>query len=135
MTDFPGPQASRIHDVFGLDRSVLCHHVPAASGGRSECEHARVAVDLGTGQTCAFCECVRRSGGVEVALEWIVNRAKHASGIDYRAEFGNFCRPNELRIEAKYPVACPIRAKKVPPVARGGNIESAGKMQAHILTR
>ena len=129
LPHLPRPQARRVDHVFGVHRALHGHHVPVPAGAGAKLAHRVAQHDLRALHPGALRIRLRGAGGVEVAVQGIVERAEHPGGAGDRREPRDLLRPHDLGVEPHVAMLGPLGLEEVEAVAVRGEGEPADVVQ------
>ena len=131
VPDFTRPQTAAVYDIFGIDGAVRRGHVPRTVGSLRGRRRGRVGEVLGAVVTSGLGKGVGCPRWVKVAILIIPQRRQIMLWLDQWVAFGNFLQGNKLLLKSHVARLGPLTLEIVVPGLVGGEIETAGHMQAH----
>jgi hypothetical protein len=99
LADLARPQPTGVDHLLGRDRALLGDHLPGAVAARVQLEHPVAQHDLRALDPRRLGIGVGGTGGIQVAVERVVERAEQALGIGDRADLGDLLGAHELGVE------------------------------------
>ena len=115
--DLARPQARRVDHVLGVHRALHRHHVPMPVRTGAKLPHRVAQHDLRALHPGALRIRLRGAGGVEVAVEGIVERPEQSGGVGDRREARDLLRPHDLGVEPHVAVLGALRLEEIETVA------------------
>ena len=132
---FARPQASRVHDVLGVDDSGLGHDVPRRVRALHEIGDHGVKVDLGASLLGRPSVGFGYSHGVDVALERVVDRADEVRRVHHGEQTLGLRHRDERGLHSQVPAAAVDHLQPVESLLAVGQNHATREVQAAVLAR
>ena len=129
-TDFAGPQPGGVDHVFGVDRALLGHHVPAAIRTRGGGQHRAAQLNLRPRHARSLGVGVGGARRVEVAVQRVVQGRQHTVGVCNGRELFDLIRADDLGFQAHVAVLGALGLEEIQPVGCAGQCHPADVVQA-----
>ena len=124
------PEPGRVDHVLRDQGALLGDHLPLAARLRMELEHPVPQVDLGAVGARRLRVRLRGAGGVEVAVQRVVEGAEHALHVGDGGERSDLRGADDLGVEPHVAVLGALRAQEVEALPGGGDGNAAHVVQA-----
>ncbi len=128
--DLARPEPGRVDHVLRDQGALFGDHLPAALRLRVELEHPVPQVDLGAVGAGRLRVGLGGAGGVEVAVQRVVERAEHALDVGDGGEGADLGGADDLGVEPHVAVLGAFRAQEVEALLGGGDGDAAHVVQA-----
>ena len=133
--DLTRPQPAGVHDVLGVDLTLVGDDVPRAVAALAHVLDPRVAVDLGAGLAGAHRVGVGHPARVDVALDRVEQGADEVLLLQQREQVHGLGSGDDLELHAEVAPAGLGHAQPVEALAIAGEHQPAGEMDRAVLAR